>query len=99
MGPVTRQGWPGGVHSGSMGGTKDRAILVKEGFVEAAAANPRASLPTEGPRAAWELVLFRRGSKVMTIRGGCGDGGGSAPQEPAPHCPVGAAGSFESEKI
>lgn len=91
---LVRQGgqWP-------HGGTKDRAILVKEGFVEAASANPRASLPTETPRAAWELVLFRRGSKVMTTRGGRGDGGGSAPQEAAPHSPVGADGSFEGEKL
>lgn len=37
-------------------GTKDRSILVEEGFVEPASVKPWASLPTEDPWAARECV-------------------------------------------
>lgn len=52
---ISRLG-PGGV-AVTPQGTKDRAILVEEGFVEAASVKPWVSLPTEDPWAARERVL------------------------------------------
>lgn len=53
------QGWLGGADIGTMG-IQDRAILV-----EPASGNPRASLPTEDPWVAQDVVLHEWTSKVM----------------------------------
>lgn len=71
-------------------GTKDRAILGKEGFVEAASVKSWANPPTPDPWA--ERVLHERASAVTT-RDHCGDAGrgtSSAPQEATCLLPVGA---------
>lgn len=55
----------GGVGGSGTMGAEGRAFVVREGFVGPASVNPEASLPTEEPRAARELVLHERAWKAV----------------------------------
>lgn len=92
-------------HSEVAWGPEDRAILVKEGFVEPASMNRGSALPPRSPRQPGDLSFTLedrspQGTAAAVAPGG-GHGGVAQPlrRRWAPFPPWGPNSSFESERF